>query len=525
MALLDDPAFIISHLRHSFITSDDTGMCEMAIMNEDLDWKERKQEALERRKKPWSQYYSADPDQEDLDIFGESYEIEASSEYGFRQRSNTAVRLEKLRSDRMAQKKCKRIQWKGEAYMEFPEEDLDELFSKRKFLRKRVDLSDRRRSILSAQLEQNPNQANNPFSEYSKFDGKAHSGGSNIKKIDIYLAMCEGDAREFPLTIYIMGNAKVLDLIGLICWHYTNDGYQPKLRENVESYCLMIAEEDGEVDTDFPALDNREAFSKFGFNTLALVPVDMPEDDNSEESKPEGCVINIKSSDGESKVAVDNLSTTLREILVRALRKRKGVIPTAGPDYILERDNQPGVALDLDTRLCDMTSFDLVMVREHSKREYPKPERTRHVSTAEPPLVLSTQYKSYRINMLHRLRPTTEIQLGVSGDKIEIDPVSQPKTTAAKFWSSKQKAVSIDTDRLAACALTDEKPSGKTVFRLTYKSISHEFKHRDFETDHSSAKQIVSKINQILELRASAVRNDYTIWKDRRHSTKRHHDR
>ncbi len=302
----------------------------MAIMNEDLDWKERKQEALERRKKPWSQYYSADPDQEDLDIFGESYEIEASSEYGFRQRSNTAVRLEKLRNDRMAQKKCKRIQWKGEAYMEFPEEDLDELFSKKKLVKKRMDFFDRRRSILSAQLEQNPNQANNPFSEFAKFDGKAHSGSSNIKKIDIYLAMCEGDAREFPLTIYIMGNAKVLDLIGLICWHYTNDGYQPKLRENVESYCLMIAEEDGEVDTDFPALDNREAFSKFGFNTLALVPLDVPEDDNSEGSKQEGCVINIKSSDGESKVAVDNLNTTLREILVRALRKRKGVIPTAG---------------------------------------------------------------------------------------------------------------------------------------------------------------------------------------------------
>ena len=55
----------------------------------------------------------------------------------------------------------------------------------------------------------------------------------------------------------------------------------------------------------------------------------------------------------------------------------------------------------------------------------------------------------------------TSLVTGVSGDKIEIDPVSQPKTTAAKFWSSKQKAVSIDTDRLAACAITDEKPSGK----------------------------------------------------------------
>ena len=55
----------------------------------------------------------------------------------------------------------------------------------------------------------------------------------------------------------------------------------------------MIAEEDGEVDTDFPALDNREAFSKFGFNTLALVPLDTPEDDNSEESKQDGCVVNM----------------------------------------------------------------------------------------------------------------------------------------------------------------------------------------------------------------------------------------
>ena len=55
----------------------------------------------------------------------------------------------------------------------------------------------------------------------------------------------------------------------------------------------MIAEEDGEVDTDFPALDNREAISKFGFNTLALVPLDMPDDEHSEEAKQEGCVVNM----------------------------------------------------------------------------------------------------------------------------------------------------------------------------------------------------------------------------------------
>lgn len=41
--------------------------------------------------------------------------------------------------------------------------------------------------------------------------------------------------------------------------------------ENVNTYCLHIAEDDGEVDTDFPPLDSNEPIHKFGFSTLALV--------------------------------------------------------------------------------------------------------------------------------------------------------------------------------------------------------------------------------------------------------------
>lgn len=41
--------------------------------------------------------------------------------------------------------------------------------------------------------------------------------------------------------------------------------------ENVNAYCLHIAEDDGEVDTDFPPLDSNEPIHKFGFSTLALV--------------------------------------------------------------------------------------------------------------------------------------------------------------------------------------------------------------------------------------------------------------
>ncbi|XP_072176722.1 target of rapamycin complex 2 subunit MAPKAP1-like [Diadema setosum] len=518
MALLDDPAFIIAHIRHAFITSDDTGMCEMAIMNEDIDWPQKKKELEEKRKLAKVPFDSFDNDQgyDDVDIYGESYEIESSFDYSFRHRSNTAVRLEKLRQDRMTQTQCRRIQWK-EGASDFPDEELDDLFGKKE-VKPKPKIS---KSSLSVQLERFPDQASNPFADYAKFDGKAHAVTGAVKKIEIFLTMFEGSIRDSFLNVVVTNNARVQDLIGLICWHYTNKGLRPELRENVENYCLMIAEEDGEVDMDFPALDSKEAISKFGFNTLALVEKDVPQDEGKG-GAGDSIIVTIKSSDGESRLAVDTTQITLRQILTKALRKRKGIIPTAGPHYLLEKTSAPGVPLDLDLKLCEVDTMNFIMVREHSKRDYVKTERMRPYSgDREPQLVLSSEYRSYRVNMLHRLRPATEIQLGISGDKIEIDPVAQPRTTPAKFWG-KQKAVSIESDRLAACSVTDEKPSGKSTFRLTFKSPNHEFKNYDFETGTNLTKQIVNRINHILDLRASAVRNDYTIWRDRRQSRKAH---
>lgn len=34
MAFFDDRKFLLSHIRHSFITCDDSGICEMAMLNE-----------------------------------------------------------------------------------------------------------------------------------------------------------------------------------------------------------------------------------------------------------------------------------------------------------------------------------------------------------------------------------------------------------------------------------------------------------------------------------------------------------
>lgn len=44
---------------------------------------------------------------------------------------------------------------------------------------------------------------------------------------------------------------------------------------------------------------------------------------------------------------------------------------------------------------------------------------------------------------------------GISGDKVEIDPVTSQKAST-KFWI-KQKPISIDSDLLCACDLAEEK--------------------------------------------------------------------
>jgi hypothetical protein len=130
--------------------------------------------------------------------------------------------------------------------------------------------SSRFRSALSLQIKQFPSQPNNPFSEYAQFDGRVCDSRTNVKRISIFLTMVDED-RDKPMDVSVVSGARVEDLIGLICWHYTNEGRKPSLRhDSVTHYGLRISE-DGEIDPDFPALDKKAFFAKFGFSTLCFV--------------------------------------------------------------------------------------------------------------------------------------------------------------------------------------------------------------------------------------------------------------
>ncbi|XP_016389713.1 target of rapamycin complex 2 subunit MAPKAP1-like [Sinocyclocheilus rhinocerous] len=456
MAFLDNPAIILAHIRQSHVTSDDTGMCEMVLIDHDVDLEKCHSSAASAGGGSSGGSFgdgSGGGDSQTCDL-SQSVDITSSWDFGIRRRSNTA---------------------KDEMPKTFSHLDL-RLFNE----------------IRKANIAQ------------------GHVGTTATKKIDVYLSMQSTQEKLHPMTVVTMANARVHDLIGLICWQYTCEGREPKLTENVNTYFLHIAEDDGEVDTDFPPLDSNEPIHKFGFSTLALV-----EKYSSPGLGPkQSLFVRINAAHGFSLIPVDSQKVTMKDILQKALKKRKGSQKGSGPMYRLEKQTEPNVAVDLDSTLESQGTMEFCLVRENSSRGEESSEEDPPIDiTTVQDMLSSHHYKSFKISMIHKLRFTTDVQLGISGEKVEIDPVTNQKTST-KFWI-RQKPISIDSDLLCACDLVEEKSPSHAVFKLTYLS-NHDYKALYFESDAATVNEIVLKVNYILESRASTSRADYFAQKQRK---------
>ncbi|KAG8554317.1 hypothetical protein GDO81_003757 [Engystomops pustulosus] len=402
MAFLDNPLIILAHIRQSHVTSDDTGMCEMVLIDHDVDLEKLYPSSVSGE--PVTQAQGNGETQGY--VYSQSVDITSSWDFGIRRRSNTAQKLERLRKERQNQIKCKNVQWK----------------------------------------DRNTSHSGNIFSSF----------------------------------------------------------------DNVDSFCLHIAEDDGEVDTDFPPLDSNEPIHKFGFSTLALVEKYSSPNLAAKQS----LFVRINAAHGFSLIQVDSTNVMMREILEKALKRRKGSQRNSGPQYRLEKQNQPNVPVDLDSTLESQNSLEFCLVRENSSRgEEPQEEETQIDIATVQDMLSSHHYKSFKVSMIHRLRFTTDVQLGISGEKVEIDPVTNQKAST-KFWI-KQKPISIDSDLLCACDLAEEKSPSHAMFKLTYLN-NHDYKHVYFESDAATVNEIVLKVNYILESRASTARADYFAQKQKK---------
>lgn len=127
-------------------------------------------------------------------------------------------------------------------------------------------------------------------------------------------------------------------------------------------------------------------------------------------------------------------------------------------------------------------------------------------------------YRSYRLKILTKGLFKSDIQLGISGEKLEIDPVQAQNS---KFWS-RQKAINHNMDMIVWCEIIDDSSVHRVCFRIVYSPtadgqpsspVQHSnistFRHYDFLTDAVMAKEIVEKVNHILDVRSSNYRREY----------------
>ncbi|KAH7911172.1 stress-activated map kinase interacting protein 1-domain-containing protein [Hygrophoropsis aurantiaca] len=144
------------------------------------------------------------------------------------------------------------------------------------FMRRPVGPTHPQVSALTAVLASS-GSSSNPFSEnYGAISGRGETAAMDVKIFFPHARKPSGDV----LALNVRKDATVEEVIGFALWNYWEEGWLPKLDENAVKddpkltavgWIMRIAEDDGELDDDFPPPDRTEKISKFNIGAFAIL--------------------------------------------------------------------------------------------------------------------------------------------------------------------------------------------------------------------------------------------------------------
>lgn len=432
MATYNNKHWLLSHVRNSFISTDDTGLCEAIMLTEDMPSQYAFARSASNNHTNGTHQLSARPpltpttpvapiatnvdfvcypglDQsDDEDNYPEAQSYDIQMEHGgFILRSNTAQKLDKMKQASLRAAKIKNVKCldpapapnAAAAIVAADAADLNTLFVRKEVVLNSAELPlAPAASRLAEQLHKHPRLPHNQFQQYARFDGTGQR--SNLTKtIRIFLTMLPPAQRNYPLVLCVLETARIQEFIGLICYRATIEHPQLALH-TVRNYALHITEEDGEVDPDFPPLDLQEPCAKFCFSHLSLVE--------------------RRASEVRQVARTMSLSSEVEAI----------------QDTLIEE-----------------TALASAQQTEALRR------MLGHTTKMEAPM-----YRSYQLQISRKGFFRTDIQLGISAEKLEIDPVQQQNS---RFWSH-QKAISHSMDAVVWCEIADEQSPQRAVVKIVY---------------------------------------------------------
>ncbi|KAI8068458.1 stress-activated map kinase interacting protein 1-domain-containing protein [Gongronella butleri] len=124
------------------------------------------------------------------------------------------------------------------------------------------------KSALSAMIKAKASKAENPYASYSHASGK---GSNKPMTLCVYLPHTKTPFK--PIQLVVRPDAIIDDVIGYILYDYVEQNRKPDLEPeliDLAEWVLLIAEDDGEIEDDLPALDRTRRINQVSFDQFAL---------------------------------------------------------------------------------------------------------------------------------------------------------------------------------------------------------------------------------------------------------------
>ena len=371
------------------------------------------------------------------------------------------------------------------------------------------ELPTKPRSSSFSKLMANVENYKNPFLEYGKFDAQGNQESPQIVKLRIYLTMCLPDSY---IDVLVSPKATVEQSIGLVLFQYCIDRREPNLNGSVHDYCFRHRRlDDDEKLVLFQPLASRDLIKKYysyhdGHSALEL--------ELWRESRHDTTMVKVY-YDNNSHTTIQIMGTKVKmeEIFLPALRKKlprrqSTSLASVRSSYVLEKLHEPGKSIALDSLFEDMNTTEYKLVRYYSKRTSQIESEADTVKGYSR--FQSLSYEVFNVQVPERiLKRKIDVLLGISEEKIEIDPLT--KSTLPPF---KHKAESINTQYLLKCEILPDKnvntPGIRKRLKMTYLTENREPKEFIFETENQ-AQQIYRKVLFIISQLQSNIRLQYLL--------------
>nr|CAG4643236.1 EOG090X072S [Ilyocryptus agilis] len=118
----------------------------------------------------------------------------------------------------------------------------------------------------------------------------------------------------------------------------------------------------------------------------------------------------------------------------------------------------------------------------------------------------STDYHSFKGFLLHKVRPKTEVTLGISWDQVEIKPC--PTGRSVLPWPRQNlKATQLPMEVIVDCAGMQTAPAAVAI--IYYHTDKRRWRRLRIECDSRTIEQVTAKLRFILEIRGGLYRQEY----------------